>query len=237
MSSKPFTAERQRRVVSPELPGDPAGALGQILAHLDEMQRRLNMVDGDESQADPEEAEAPPEPLAMSIGSVLPEITDVRVVHTLSELSVLRRKGEDDRDPFAAAALELDEVVRSTENATFTILDAVEAVEGMIDDIAGLVGGNSVVAELISQAQGRLAGIYQASGFQDLTGQRLGKVARTLRFLDERIARLEEVWTADGVELPPPAVEDAVDDESHLLNGPQSDEEALSQDDIDAMFD
>ena len=209
-----------------------------MLAHLVELERRLEAaqdggaeLDLDESDrrnvADQMPAAVPGSPLA----------SDQRVAHTLAELAVLRRKDDQDRDQLTSAALELDQVVRSTEQATFSILGAVETVEHMIDDLLGLVSGDAVVQELISQAQGRLVEIYQASGFQDLTGQRIGKVARTLRFLDERIARLEEIWTQDETALPDVADQAVEDDESHLLNGPQMDDQALSQDDIDAMFD
>ena len=238
MSSRPYTAERQRRPAPGPEKGAPGGELDQVLAHLVELERRLEAAHDGGAELDLDDADRqevadrmPPNPPGN------PAVSDQRIAHTLAELAVLRRKDDQDRDQLTSAALELDQVVRSTEQATFSILGAVETVEQMIDDLLGLVSGDAVVEELISQAQGRLVEIYQASGFQDLTGQRIGKVARTLRFLDERIARLEEIWTREEAALPDVADQAVEDDESHLLNGPQMDDQALSQDDIDAMFD
>jgi chemotaxis protein CheZ len=247
---RPFTAERQRQSRE-AASGPPVGDTAGVLRTLAEMEQRLTAamqgaVSAGASGAAAPERSPPGDDAPSGAG-----------VETRREIAVLRHRDEEGRDQLAAAALELEAVVRTTEAATVTILESAEAVERTLEDVAGLLGDMPAAAELLSQAQLPLAGIYQASGFQDLTGQRLAKVARTLRFLDDRIARLEAIWCTGGDAAAegagaaaPPAVPPAVApspapaepaadefDESRLLNGPQMDDAALSQDDIDAMFD
>ena len=80
--------------------------------------------------------------------------------------------------------------------------------------------------------------IFEACNFQDLAGQRIAKVMATLKFVEERIARMMEIW--GGIEafkdLSAAAAEG--DPATVLLNGPKLDGDPghASQDDIDAMF-
>lgn len=243
---RPFTAERQLRSRMARQDGLPADGSDQVLTYLEEMDQRMtraingmaqlanvNGADWDLEEEEPaaaEESEGPATPVEIPA-------TDERVAQTLQEIGRLRRRGEDDRDQLANAARELDAVVSSTEQATFAIIAAAETVEKVLDDLIGASGKNPVLTELLFEAQGHLAEIYQASGFQDLSGQRINKVVRTLQFVDERIARLEDIWSNTDSASVHLEDEAQVDDESHLLNGPQMESEALSQDDIDAMFD
>ena len=161
-----------------------------------------------------------------------------RIDGTLAEIAVLRQSGGDGLDRLSAAGKELDAVVDATEAATNAILFASEVIERVIDDLQAHSATNPLLNELLSEAQQALGGIYEASSFQDITGQRITKVVSALRFVDERIARLESIWNAEEIALPEPA-DDAEedDDESHLLNGPQLEGQALDQAAIDALFD
>lgn len=117
---------------------------------------------------------------------------------------------------------ELDAVVAATEAATNAILDSVEKLESVC---TGLSSENAAQLETL------VVKIYEASNFQDITGQRIGKVVSTLKGIEARVSKLAAVF--------PDLEEDAAEQkegEASLLNGPQMPSNANAQDDIDAMF-
>lgn len=118
---------------------------------------------------------------------------------------------------------ELDAVVLATEEATNTILDSVEKLENICSSLSG------ADAEALEAVVVR---IYEASNFQDVTGQRISKVVNTLQGIEIRVSKL--------VALFPDVDEDTEmenDAASSLLNGPQLPGLANGQDDIDELFD
>lgn len=121
---------------------------------------------------------------------------------------------------------ELDAVVEATASATGAIIDAAEELEKLC---------HTAPAEISEQIVGIATKIYQASNFQDLTGQRITKVVRTLRHIEERIIALAAALGHEGVS-PTAVVTDATPDEASLLNGPQLPQNANSQAEIDALL-
>ena len=115
------------------------------------------------------------------------------------------------------AGKELEAIVRSTEEATGTIMDAAEAIMG--------ADPNEAVMDNCTR-------IIEACAFQDLTGQRITKVVHTLTFIEERLNSMNTVW--GGVLDAQP--EDK-DDEARFLNGPALEGEGHDQAGIDALFD
>jgi chemotaxis protein CheZ len=80
--------------------------------------------------------------------------------------------------------------------------------------------------------------VFEACNFQDLTGQRITKVVNTLRFVEERIIKMMEIWGgADKFKDIEVELEHRMGDQG-LLNGPSlgTDQDIASQDDIDALF-
>ncbi len=121
---------------------------------------------------------------------------------------------------------ELDAVVNATAAATNTILDVAEALETMAgeDDERGDV------------FRGLATRIYEASNFQDITGQRITKVVALLRTVEDRLSSLAGVATATTGEAAPSASIDARTGDEGLMNGPSMPDEANNQDDIDALL-
>ncbi|WP_207456810.1 protein phosphatase CheZ [Azospirillum sp. SYSU D00513] len=130
---------------------------------------------------------------------------------------------------------ELDAVVGATEKATFAIFDACDAI-------------GAVSATLDPEAAGKLndqvTKIYEACNFQDVTGQRISKVVRTLKHIE---AKVDMVVAAFGNEVrqnhmrhaPAPvsvAPATADEEEKSLLNGPQMPGNAMDQDEIDRLL-
>lgn len=125
---------------------------------------------------------------------------------------------------------ELNAVVSATETATDSILDVAERLEQM---------ANEVDADVSLKLEALATQIYEASNFQDITGQRITKVAATFQHIESKLHVLTQI--VDDVE---PAVDtvgvgghdDTVDEEASLLNGPSMPEETNNQDDIDALL-
>ncbi|MDX1974356.1 MAG: protein phosphatase CheZ [Rickettsiales bacterium] len=122
------------------------------------------------------------------------------------------------------ASQHLDEVIKSTEQATNTIMDAADAIQNAVSGIGG------EKEQAITDATVR---IYDACTFQDITGQRITKVIRMLNNIEERIRKLNDLFgnqEAQSDAQPRPLTD------KDLLNGPQLAGQAASQADIDALF-
>jgi len=76
--------------------------------------------------------------------------------------------------------------------------------------------------------------------FQDITGQRVTKIVRSMQFVEERVSSMIDLMGKDVVdEMGLQIREDQGEPEGEeaLLNGPQLEGQAISQDEIDALFD
>lgn len=135
-------------------------------------------------------------------------------------------------------ANELDAVVEGTEQATQLILTAVEEIDQCAGALAGPETEEGARAGA-QQIQDCVVRIFEACNFQDLTGQRITKVVATLKFIEEHIARMMNIW--GGIEAfaqYTPEARAEREGDAKLLNGPKLDGEVghASQDDIDALF-
>jgi len=127
---------------------------------------------------------------------------------------------------------ELDAVIGATEDATGVILDSAEQLE----TIAQRLGGETE-AEII----GIVTRIYEACNFQDITGQRIGKVVRTLKHIEERVATMlgafgDEIAKMKGIPAEAHTAEPVLKEDESLLNGPALPDEAKRQAEIDAIL-
>jgi chemotaxis protein CheZ len=158
------------------------------------------------------------------------------IERTKREIATLHENGFE--TPQVSVTGELDAIVTGTENATNAILAAAEH----IDEHAGALGASMRNAQQrghVSDIQDSVVSIFEACNFQDLTGQRITKVVGTLKFVEERINHMIQIW--GGMEKFEGIVPEARDvhGDRALLNGPglDSDPARASQADIDALFD
>lgn len=158
---------------------------------------------------------------------------------TKKEIALLRAESEDG-DRLSTVANELDAVVDATEGATDTILDNVEKIAGLASQIQAQEQ-DSYLRHVADEIQELTVNVFEACNFQDLTGQRITKVVNTMKFIEQRVDRMMEIWGRDTFnELPVESEEEKQrghDDEARLLNGPQDTGKGISQDEIDRLFD
>ncbi|MBB35297.1 MAG: chemotaxis protein CheZ [Hirschia sp.] len=123
------------------------------------------------------------------------------------------------------ASLELDAVVRDTEQATETIMTEAETLMGLEcdDPVAYKAAVDDAMMRMI-----------EACSFQDLTGQRVNKVVTTLRHIEERVSQFSAALGVTDAKREETEAEKR--QREQLLNGPAMDGPETKQDDIDAMF-
>jgi chemotaxis protein CheZ len=139
--------------------------------------------------------------------------------------------------PPARMTRELDAVVESAERATQQILGAAEDIEDAANTLSASLQRQQEQA-LALDIQDNVLRIFEACNFQDLTGQRIAKVLTTLKFVEDRIAHMIEIWGGIDAFRTYTAAATAVPHDVATLHGPKldGDQGHVSQDDVDAMF-
>src|ERR1700716_1940423 len=138
------------------------------------------------------------------------------IAQTKAEIAAITPEGEA-KGTLLEATEELDSIVRTTEHATSTILAAAEQVQ----EIAWTLRERGTECDACDALDQRATDIYSACSFQDLTGQRTRKVVEVMRFLEERIEAMIDIWGATEAASPAEPVGHAprIDDggtEGHL---------------------
>jgi chemotaxis protein CheZ len=207
--------------------GETLAAIAEIKTFIAECLDQTGKTD-QPSQADPQGGIDP-----QLIRREIESLRDA-IVNTKREIAAVRHPSAP-RDPLMAATNELDAVIEATEQATNTILQSAESV----DDLAERIKQSSQ-DEFISRAaddvRELILKVFEACNFQDITGQRITKVVNTVKFIEERVNTMIAIWGKDSfaeIEVTEPPL---ADPDHALLSGPQSGENAVSQDDIDKLF-
>ncbi|MBZ6079356.1 protein phosphatase CheZ [Microvirga puerhi] len=157
------------------------------------------------------------------------------IQRTKQEIATLHYTGAQGRE-MARVTDELGAVVIGTEGATHSILEAAESIDEIASMLASSLSGHeSSMAHRINE---KIVSIFEACNFQDITGQRISKVVSAMRFVEERVEHMIQIWGGfeSFKDVPKPRSADREGDK-RLLNGPPLDtESSTSQADIDAFF-
>lgn len=146
-------------------------------------------------------------------------------------------KREEDQTAFESMSDQLDAIVAATEKATDTIL---EAMENIGDKVDALRGENAAAARdtLCNQIANETMQVMEACAFQDITGQRVTKIVSSVKFVEERVNAMAELWGREEIEAMMGALpDDKPTGDEALMHGPQLPDDAISQDEIDKLFD
>jgi len=148
---------------------------------------------------------------------------------TKNEISGLVPESSTNRD-MGTAAMQLDAVMKATEQAAHTIMDAADEIQNVIATATMDQAAKDKITEIAAR-------IYEACNFQDLTGQRITKVMRALEFTESKIRRLISLFSNDGnVNMAELQKAHTAHPDAHLLNGPQLPGNAPSQTEVDTLF-
>ncbi|MCW8835788.1 MAG: protein phosphatase CheZ [Rhodospirillales bacterium] len=131
---------------------------------------------------------------------------------------------------------QLDAIVTSTEKATNTIMETVELNEGLSAKLREKVTDPAALA-LIDEMSKNNMDVFEACSFQDLTGQRVSKILKSIRYVEDRVSSLMEIWGKQALLEEKTIGEEKKTEDESLLSGPQLEGKGISQDEIDKLFD
>jgi chemotaxis protein CheZ len=126
----------------------------------------------------------------------------------------------------------LDAIVEHTEAAGNAILENMEAIGASVAKLQSV--NDPTAASVCDEIVDSTNKVFEACAFQDLTGQRITRVIKSLQFMEDHINRLVRMWGKE--ELARMAAELVVQSAPNLMEGPQRAGVAISQDDIDKLF-
>ncbi|HEX9490395.1 MAG TPA: protein phosphatase CheZ [Stellaceae bacterium] len=208
---------------SPAKPGED----GDLTRKLDAVQARTRIA------VDTTEVAAVVEAIVESLSGDM-SIADLKLYRELEQLAqyIQRAKREiaevkpnDIRERHIPMATdELDAVVEATAEATGAILDEAEAVQELAATLP------PPIANKIAAAVTR---IYEACNFQDITGQRITKVVKTLKYIERKI---DALLAAFGDTVAGKQAQLMKSPDEDFVSGPQLPKAANSQDEIDAIL-
>ncbi|MEZ5758121.1 MAG: protein phosphatase CheZ [Emcibacteraceae bacterium] len=149
-----------------------------------------------------------------------------------TEISSLSPDGEDSAG-IPRAGKELDAIVEATESATDTIMQAAEDLMSFESDDFDQYKDH-VNTEVMK--------IFEACSFQDITGQRISKVVKTLNHVEDRVGKLITILGISTETETPTDAKPILDpnneeiDDADLLHGPALAGEGIDQGEIDSLL-
>jgi chemotaxis protein CheZ len=238
-----FRAESLMRMQTGANEDPAAGDAHRHRELMEEIGSLKSMIQGQQPAVDPQEVSAQ---FMEEFRKELSEAAKLKVeidamyeaiAQTKKEIATLHQTTGSEGEEMTRVTNELDAVVSGTEGATENILSAAEFIDETANTLSARLKGQD--AELAGDIQDKVVQIFEACNFQDLTGQRITKVVGTLRFVEDRIMKMMDIWggieSFKEIEAEQRA---AAEGDDALLNGPSlhSDQDVATQDDIDALF-
>lgn len=182
---------------------------------------------------------APEQPCARdgrdNVQSLTAELTLIRETIARNKRDLGGLIGEGKERHMARAADELRAAVDGMETATQKILKSVEVIDDSAKALAASMK-DDYKRGLAQDIQENVMRIYESCNFQDIAGQRIGKVMATLTAIEEQVADI--LARGHGIPAAAPPLRAALPADRGLLNGPKlaGDSGHASQHDIDKLF-
>lgn len=194
------------------MPNTPQYARGQVIEIINSV---INKMDGEKAAS-------------RDVYVHLAEL--VQIIDSLKKDISSAKPGHVRNSHIPDATDELGAVVTATAEATNKIMGVCEELETIADGVEG---------QAADDIRNRVTQIYEACGFQDITGQRIRNVVGTLQLIEDKIEHIMATLTETlGIKVMDDKIEKvvSVDDAQSLLNGPQLPDKAITQDDIDKLL-
>lgn len=153
-------------------------------------------------------------------------------------LEIARISSGDPNTRFKNMADQLDAIMEHTDSATHSILHSLEEITDLADKLQSTVK-DPETASICDALINRTTNAMEACTFQDITGQRVNKIVRSMKFVEERVNAMVELMGREGImEAADELDQDHVmtEEKRHDLHGPQLPGDCISQDDIDKLF-
>ncbi|OIN86408.1 MAG: hypothetical protein AUJ12_05505 [Alphaproteobacteria bacterium CG1_02_46_17] len=146
-----------------------------------------------------------------------------RFSEILNALAAINFRG--DGETAANTGVELEAVIKTTEDAATQIMDAAERISHRIGSDK-TISGDVARQKFLEETRNDVESILLACSFQDLTGQRIRKILESIQTIEDHIS---STLGKLGVDITPDAMEGGIREsvENH----------SASQGDIDALFD
>jgi len=125
----------------------------------------------------------------------------------------------DDSAGIPRAGQELDAIVEATESATDTIMQAAEDLMSF---------NTEDFDEYKNHINDEVMKIFEACSFQDITGQRISKVVKTLNHVEDRVNKLISILGITSDSSTSNGAKPIIDPETGELNGESNDEDLLN---------
>lgn len=180
----------------------------------------------------PGPAAAAPPPNDERLESIELQLAAMRAAIARSKAELASLTHDADDKPIDRAQKELHAAICGMEGATEDILKSSEGAEEAARSLFATLR-DEYKRGLAHDIIDHVAKIYEHCHFQDLAGQRINKAIGTLRSVEDKLARLIEVWGGlDQLTRPNERARPS------LINGPklEGDRGHASQADIDRMF-
>ncbi|RVU39258.1 hypothetical protein EOI86_08455 [Hwanghaeella grinnelliae] len=153
---------------------------------------------------------------------------------------MIQPDAEDEKTRFQSISEQLDAIIAATETATHAILEGMEQIDAVNAKLRE-VKDPEEIGPLCDELEQISMNTMESCTFQDITGQRVTKIVRSMQFVESRVDAMLEIWGRDEVqELAKKSSElsNKREGDEALLNGPALEsEKSISQADIDALFD
>ena len=137
---------------------------------------------------------------------------------------------------FDSMSDQLDAIVKATEDATNTIMEMMEKNDDIISKLKETITDDEQV-KLLDQIAANGAEVFEACSFQDITGQRITKVVKSVTYVEDRVNTLIEVWGKDEIDKIEFKSEKEKTEDEALLQGPALEGEGITQAEIHKLFD
>lgn len=157
------------------------------------------------------------------------------ILRVRQEVAAIDRPAQP-RDDFESMGDQMVAVVKATESATNTIMEATESNMETLALLREKISDPEQIT-MLDKIADNASSIFEACSFQDITGQRVGRVAKSITYVEERVAMLKRLLGEDELAQMDVEADPEVSEDEALLNGPQLNGQGLSQDDIDSLFD
>ena len=151
------------------------------------------------------------------------------------EIAAISRPA-DEAHHFNSMSDQLDAIVKATEDATNTIMEAMEKNDDILDKLRENITDPGQL-ELLGRISQNGADVFEACSFQDITGQRITKVVKSVTYVEDRVNTLIEVWGKEEIEKIEVKSYGEKTEEEKLLQGPALEGQGITQDEIDKLFD